>query len=589
LEIILIRPSFLLCAAVVAAPFTFPSHLKAQTVPVGLQFTPLDTPCRAVDTRLSGGPIAAGTFQSFNPAGGACSIPATTGPIAYAMNVTVVPHGPLGYLSVWPTGQPQPVVSTLNSPDGRVKANAAIVSGGNGGEVSIYVTDTTDLVLDVTGYFSNQGEEVYVPVGPCRLVDTRTSTALTAGIVSRLPSSNCFTPPPRAPYTGAGPYPSLALNITAVPKPGHNIGYVTVWGSGSGAEGPPLVSNLNDPTGTVVANAAIIPLSNDYGINAYSSDDTDLVIDVTGYFANQQITDNGLSFYPVQPCRVVDTRETSGAFSGQLNVPFTNSPCQTPSTAQSYVVNATVVPSPPGLGYLTLWPFNTSPQPLVSTLNAGDGQVTSNMAIIGSYDGSISSFATSQTQLILDVTGYFAPLKDTSGLKVAFMGDDSTQVAVAAVQSAHPNWINAGGPTGETTTSMLARFQTDVLNKHPDVVVIMAGQYDIVTPGYGIGPTACGTTGVMCQNIGQMFQIAYNAGVKYFIESTISCSAACQNMIPALGPDLEYDEGQVEAAFEAHNRLMVLAAPQSGPPTPAIIQSSDLIGGTISIIDGINK
>src|ERR1700678_1510173 len=71
---------------------TCPGILTAQT-PSGttpLQYTALQTPCRAVDTRVTGGPIAAGTSQSFNPAGGACNIPfPSTGPIVYALNVTL--------------------------------------------------------------------------------------------------------------------------------------------------------------------------------------------------------------------------------------------------------------------------------------------------------------------------------------------------------------------------------------------------------------------------------------------------------------------------------------------------------------------
>jgi len=33
----------------------------------------------------------------------------------------------LGYLTLWPSGEPQPVVSTLNSPGGSIDSNAAIV------------------------------------------------------------------------------------------------------------------------------------------------------------------------------------------------------------------------------------------------------------------------------------------------------------------------------------------------------------------------------------------------------------------------------------------------------------------------------
>jgi hypothetical protein len=47
-------------------------------------------------------------------------------------------------------------------------------------------------------------------------------------------------------------------------------------------------------------------------------------------------------------------------------------------------------------------------QPTVSTLNAPDGAVTSNMAIVPSTDGSISAFASNPTQLVLDISSYFA-------------------------------------------------------------------------------------------------------------------------------------------------------------------------------------
>ncbi len=57
-----------------------------------------------------------------------------------------------------------------------------------------------------------------------------------------------------------------------------------------------------------------------------------------------------------------------------------DSVCAPPATAQAYVFNATVVPVGP-LGYLALWP-DTETQPPASTLNAVDGAITSNMAIV---------------------------------------------------------------------------------------------------------------------------------------------------------------------------------------------------------------
>jgi hypothetical protein len=79
--------------------------------------------------------------------------------------------------------------------------------------------------------------------------------------------------------------------------------------------------------------------------------------------------------------------------------------CGAPASAQSYVVNATVVPTGP-LGFLTLWPQGAA-QPLVSTLNAIDGAITSNLAIVPAANGSISIFGSNPTHLVMDISGYF--------------------------------------------------------------------------------------------------------------------------------------------------------------------------------------
>jgi hypothetical protein len=47
-------------------------------------------------------------------------------------------------------------------------------------------------------------------------------------------------------------------------------------------------------------------------------------------------------------------------------------------------------------------------QPAVSTLNAVDGFSTSNMAIVQTTNGSIDAYAAGLTQLLLDISGYFA-------------------------------------------------------------------------------------------------------------------------------------------------------------------------------------
>jgi hypothetical protein len=158
-----------------------------------------------------------------------------------------------------------------------------------------------------------------------------------------------------------------------------------------------------------VANAAIVTIdeASTASVSVFASNTTDLLIDVTGYFTTPSIAPSGLSLYETTPCRVLDTRLSRGVFTGLLTVPFTSgNSCSVPASAKAYVTNATVVP-PGAMDFLTLWPNGTA-IPTVSTLNAYDGSVTSNMAIITTNNGSIDAFAYNSTQLILDISGYFA-------------------------------------------------------------------------------------------------------------------------------------------------------------------------------------
>jgi len=370
------------------------------------EFVPV-TPCRVVDTRnpdgtFGGPPIQSGHSRSFPIPQGACDIPASAA--AYSLNVTVVPIGTLGYLTIWPTGENQPVASTLNSTDGRVKANAAVVPAGTSGAVSVYASNTTDVILDIDGYFTAPSSQTYqfYPLTPCRIVDTRSGDR---GILHAGVERDYTIPPNCGVPNNATAY---SFNVTVLPSAG-GLDYLTVWPEG---ESRPTVSTLNDNTGTIVANAAIVPAGSENATAFYAhSNSTNLLLDVNGYFA--PVGTGGLSLYPLTPCRVLDTRQVGNGqpFMGIWNPPngvdVLTSQCAPPSTAKGFVFNATVVPSG-SMPYLTLWPHGEG-QPGVSTLNAYDGFITSNMAIVPTNDGSIDAYAAGLTQLILDISGYFAP------------------------------------------------------------------------------------------------------------------------------------------------------------------------------------
>ncbi|HZP21841.1 MAG TPA: hypothetical protein VFB04_00260, partial [Terriglobales bacterium] len=104
--------------------------------------------------------------------------------------------------------------------------------------------------------------------------------------------------------------------------------------------------------------------------------------------------------------RALDTRTGRGAFQGTALFDIVDSGCGL-AEAEVYVMNATVVPQGP-LQYLTIWP-TTEMRPSTSTLNAADGVITSNLAIVPNIDGWLDVFAPNATNLILDGFGYFAP------------------------------------------------------------------------------------------------------------------------------------------------------------------------------------
>jgi lysophospholipase L1-like esterase len=97
--------------------------------------------------------------------------------------------------------------------------------------------------------------------------------------------------------------------------------------------------------------------------------------------------------------------------------------------------------------------------------------------------------------------------------KVVFIGDDTTlnwfpQTAL---------WINKG-VAGDTSGKMLARFQTDVIDLHPDIVHILLGTYDVSseTPWQVACGPATGATAT-CANLDAMVTMAQAAKIKVII------------------------------------------------------------------------
>ena len=403
-----------------AGTCTTPNPVMTSTA---LGFFPI-TPCRIVDTRTtqnkmgSYGPpsLTTGGIRDFPLTSSACGLPGSAQ--AFSLNFTVVPSGPLPYLSVWPTGQSYPGVSTLNSTDASTLANAAIVPSGTNGSITTLSGGNTDLIIDTNGYFAlpNGSDLAFYPVTPCRVADTRSSQpfsgafgppSLFSGEQRDFPiqTSNCDIPASAAAYS---------LNLTAVPE--GPLPYLSAWPTG---QPYPDVSTLNSNDGSIIANTAIVPAGSPSGsIRVLSGGNTDLIIDINGYFGPSG-GPGALHFYTLTPCRVADTRASQGfggafgppsmAASTSRDFPILSSACSVPNTAKAYSLNITAVPQG-GLPYLSIWPAGQG-YPNVSTLNSPKGTVLANAAIVpaGSPNGGITILTGSATDVIIDINGYFAP------------------------------------------------------------------------------------------------------------------------------------------------------------------------------------
>jgi hypothetical protein len=226
-------------------------------------------PGRTLDVQISG---RTGT-------NGLSSVPADA--TAVAVNVTVDGPTSPGYLTVWPSGQPKPLASSLNFVPGQTVPNLVIAKLGSGGKISIFNNaGNTHVIADVVGYFSGHGA-TFTPLNPDRLLDTRSGfggppvgqgQGIDVQIAGRTGANGLSSVPGNA--------TAVALNVTVTNPDAPS--FATVWPTGASR---PFASNLNFTPGQSVPNMVIAKLGAGGKISIYNNTgNTDVVADVVGYF-----------------------------------------------------------------------------------------------------------------------------------------------------------------------------------------------------------------------------------------------------------------------------------------------------------------
>ncbi len=289
------------------------THLLADIngyFPTGQGFTAAG-PARVFDTRAASGQ-GLRTVNKVKIGGdrevrvqmtGIAGITPSTGVGAVSLNITATgttadDFG--GYVTVYPCGN-RPNASSINFVSGQTVPNAVIAPVSASGEVCFYARGTTDLIVDINGYFlSGAG---FTPTTPTRIADTRSGSDQGVRTVTKTKVGGDTTLKVKftdiaglTPSSGVG---AVSLNVTATGTTADEFGgYVTVYPCGA----IPNASNLNFVSGQIVPNAVIAPVSASGEVCFYARGTTDLIVDLNGYFLT------GAGFTPMSPIRLFDTR-----------------------------------------------------------------------------------------------------------------------------------------------------------------------------------------------------------------------------------------------------------------------------------------
>jgi glucose/arabinose dehydrogenase len=336
----------------------------------GLRFTQQPAE-RLVDTRTDAQPVQAGEQNAINLGGHSAAM----------LTVTVTQPQDTGFLRVYPCGT-VPENSTVNYSTGQTVSNVAIVTIPADGWVCFLSQQTTDVVIDLSGYFDRDGALGYQPVDPTRVLDSRPN-AFQAGhqVVFNLAE---------APATAE----AMMLNLT-VDQPQAD-GYLRAYPCDAEAN----TSNVNYAAGQTIANFAAVEAPG--GTLCFRSfANTQVIADLAGWFVGA----DGTTLTAVAPSRLFDTRSTPGfsrlAPGQELAVDL-----GLPRGIAAAVLNITVA-DPSANGYVQVYPCGTTTK--TSSVNYTAHQVSAaNMTVVKVPEtGQVCFKSFAATDLIVDLSGWF--------------------------------------------------------------------------------------------------------------------------------------------------------------------------------------
>lgn len=321
---------------------------------------------------------------------------------AISANFTVTLTAAPGYLTVWNCSSPMPDASTLNFGVNDTAANAATIPLDAEGWICLFSPATTDIIIDISGYYVESATSRFSPVTPERIIDTRTGHGL-GGSPARMQAGDVLEVPlPDAPGNATGGLFNVTTDSPA------SFGWVTVYPCGT----VPNTSSVNPKANAAVPNTVTTPLSDDGTICIYASTAVDVIVDVFGYMVPG--TNGG--FTPSTPFRWTDTRQrywtdlNAGLDGRRLNAGEVieldiAGNRGVPPSARAVSFNLTAADALAS-GFVTAFPCGAVPY--TSNVNYPAGGAVANGATVALSDsGTLCLYAWMPVHLILDVNGWW--------------------------------------------------------------------------------------------------------------------------------------------------------------------------------------
>jgi hypothetical protein len=358
------------------------------------------TPFRFADTRrnLRVTPLLAGVPKRIK-IGGIAGISASA--TALSANFTVVGSAGTGALTVYNCSTWPPTTPNFTFTRNQVVGNATVAplsaadSAIGAGYLCLYSPTATQVVIDVTGYFTaSQKGQHYTAVTPTTLA----RTGIAAGATRQLSTAALHLPADAT---------AIAINVTT----GRGAGLVTAYGCGAPR---PLVLTVNPRADSARQNFAIVPLLPNKGLCLFSLNNLAIRVDAVGYFS----TGAGTHLSPAVVTRITDTADTLqpmmnlGASASTIPAGATRTlqlAGQRGLPADVTAVELSVTASQQSAaGTLTVWGGDCSVQPAVATVTfPANANVTNTAQVDLGTTGTLCVRSTASTRVTIDVHGWW--------------------------------------------------------------------------------------------------------------------------------------------------------------------------------------